>query len=111
MLARGLYVARVLDADDVRIVSERAPRGLVKLFTWLGDALGELAHPTVRRMQLYVPKKAKLTVAAFAPLFAGDATPALRHLEIYARCRPRLAALLDSKLMRQPSASRSSRRA
>jgi uncharacterized protein (TIGR02996 family) len=103
VLARGLYIARVLDATDVREVSERSPRGLVKLFTWLGNPLAELAHPMVRRLQLYVPKKAKLDHAAFAPLFCGEHTPALRHLEIYDAPLPRewLAALLDSKLLRQ----------
>ena len=86
----------------VELLSERATT-LRHLFCWFGGGIGDLAVPTLERLDLFVRVKLPIDVGSLAPLLAAERVPALRWVEVYDKpvSVELLAALLDSKLLRQ----------
>ena len=86
----------------IELISERA-RTLRHLFCWFGGGIGDLAVATLERLDLFVRLKTPIDVGSLAPLLAAERVPALRWIEVYDKpvSVELLAALLDSKLLRQ----------
>lgn len=104
LLVRELVMPGKLDAACIAVVNQQAPRTVTKVFMWLVDAAGGLALPNLEQLDLFgLSNLPAPSVAAFTPLFEAKHVPKLRRLSIGRKILgvPMLAALLDSKLLRQ----------
>ncbi|MEO8702505.1 MAG: TIGR02996 domain-containing protein [Kofleriaceae bacterium] len=103
LLARELRVPLLVDAEIIAMVNELAPPRMTTFFCWLGDAVSELAVPSIERLHLLLVREPVLDVRAFAPMFALERMPKLRRLDLYDApiSVGFLEALLDSPLGRQ----------
>lgn len=102
-LTRRLRVAMSPDAELVRLVNERAPKGLRDLFVWLSPAVDGLALPSIEKLTLMVQRDRPCAAEALPTLLSGARLPRLRALAFFQAplTVDFLRALVDSKLCAQ----------